>query len=65
MKYFFPVAGPEKIYPDKLGRDFDSPEDAQAYAATVATDLRLDGTYQDHAVCVTDEDGNEVAQVPV
>jgi hypothetical protein len=65
MKYFFPLVGPEKIYPDNRGLNFDNLADAQAYAATVASDLRLDVKYQDHAVCIIDEGGRDLARVAV
>jgi hypothetical protein len=64
--YFFHVIGADGAFRDEEGRSFRALEDAMAYAAVIAGELSGDGeNYQGFAVCVADEQGREVARVPI
>jgi hypothetical protein len=51
---------------DEVGRSFSSVEIAKAHAAVIATELAIEAVnYRGIAVCVIDEQGHEVARVPI
>jgi hypothetical protein len=61
-RYFFHVSKPGLI--DDVGEDFPTAAHARAQAVRVAKEL--EGTsLAGLAVCVADQDGNEIARVPI
>ena len=64
MRYFFHVACDDIRYEDDSGEDFPSVEIALAHADRIAAELRGDDP-NCHAVILADENGNEVARVPI
>ena len=65
-RYWFHAVCEDRTYRDEVGRDFGSPEEAFAHAETIAKELAADGgAYRGYAVRVLDEQGREVAFLPV
>jgi hypothetical protein len=65
-RYFFHVIGADGAFKDAEGLSFPALEDAMAYAAVIAGELSGESeNYQGFAVCVADEQGREVARVPI
>ena len=65
-RYFFHVIGVDGAFRDEEGRSFPALQDAMAYAAVIAGELSGESeNYQGFAVCVADEQGREVARVPI
>lgn len=60
-RYFFHVDN-GRTYRDESGAEFATPEDAIAYASTVAEELRRDREWQRFDMIVTDAAGNVVAR---
>jgi len=52
-------------FKDEEGEDWPSLEAARAHAVMIASELLQEGNYEGYAVSVTDEQGNEVAYVPI
>ena len=66
MRYFFHVLDGLKTITDETGTVLSGPEAARLQAAVIATELAQDGDhYQGFVVCAIDEQGNEIARVPV
>jgi hypothetical protein len=65
MRYFFHAAGKGPSYQDEDGEEFDSNEAAMAHAAVIARELAQDGSLDDFAIVVTDENGVEIGRYPV
>ena len=63
-RYFFHVSDWD-FYRDEVGRRFSDPEDAKAHAAVVARELAQDQNGEAYSVIVVDENGDEIARVPV
>jgi hypothetical protein len=63
-RYFFHVSDWD-FYRDEVGRRFPSVEDAKAHAAVVADELAQDANGEGYSVIVVDEQGTEIARVPV
>jgi len=63
-RLFFPVASGSSLR-DEVGGDYSSLEAARVHADRIASDLSMDLDYEGFAVVVTDEQGNEVAHVPI
>ena len=65
-RYFFHVIGVDGAFRDEEGRSFPALQHAMAYAAAIAGELSGESeNYQGFAVCVADEQGREVARVPI
>jgi len=66
MRYLFHVVGRERLYVDDIGEQFSSPEKAEAYAATIASELAsADNDYVGFEVQVVDGLARELARVPI
>ena len=52
-------------FKDEVGQDYSTLEATRAHAAQIAADLAKEPSYEGFVVLVTDEQGNEVAYVPV
>jgi hypothetical protein len=63
-RFFFHVKD-GNTFNDEDGENLPSIEAARAYAARIANELAQEGGYGGLAVKVTDEQGNEVAYVPL
>jgi hypothetical protein len=63
-RFFFHVIDGSTLK-DEDGENLPSIESARAHAARIANELAQEDGYGDFAVKVTDEQGNEVAYVPV
>jgi stress response protein SCP2 len=65
-RYFFHVIGAESAFRDEAGQSFKVLSDAEAHAAVIAAELSRKGeNYQGFAICVSDEEGRELARVPI
>jgi hypothetical protein len=65
VRYFFHVSD-HTTYKDAVGRSFSSVEIAIAHASVIASELAIEAEdYVGYSVCVTDDQGNEVARVPI
>jgi hypothetical protein len=62
--FFFHVTN-HSVLKDEDGEEFLTIESARAHAARIANELAQAGDYSGFAVKVTDEQGTEVAQVPI
>ena len=66
MRYFFHVMSEHTTYKDEVGRSFSNVEIAKAHATVIARELAIEAEdYVGYSVCVTDDQGNEVARVPI
>ena len=66
MRYFFHYAGDGQFHEDEVGEEFGSVEAATARAEVLAAELGADDPYYRTLVLsVTDDQGNEIARVPV
>jgi hypothetical protein len=66
VRYFFHVMSDGTAYKDEVGRSFSSAEIAKAHATVIATELAVEAeNCRGFAVCVIDEQGHEVARVPI
>ena len=65
MQYFFHVTDGTSMLKDEEGQNFSSLDDAKAKAMGIASELAHDETYRWWVLCVTDEQGNEVARVAI
>jgi hypothetical protein len=64
--FFFHVIGADSAFRDEAGQSFLALPDAEAHAAVIAAELSRKGeNYQGCAVCVFDEEGRELARVPI
>jgi hypothetical protein len=63
-RFFFHVTN-GSTFKDEVGGLYFSLEAARAHAARIASDLSRDRDYDGFAVTVMDEQGNEVARVPI
>jgi hypothetical protein len=64
--YFFPIRCKNLSIDDAQGQRFSTLDEAKAHAAVIAGELAQDGkAYQDCAVCVLNETGQEVARLPI
>jgi hypothetical protein len=64
--YFFHVVNDVRVFKDEAGQDFLSVDEARAHAVRIASELATEGEdYRLFVVCVVDDQGNEVARVPV
>ena len=65
-RYFFHVMSNHTAYKDEVGRSFSDVEIARAHAIVIARELAIEAEkYVGISVCVTDDQGNEVARVPI
>jgi len=66
MKYFFPIIGGGRYYPDEAGEHFDDLAAAKEYAARLAEDLAYgDDALRGYVICILDDCNNEVARLRV
>jgi len=67
LRYFFDISDGHSVYEDDAGQTFDSPDEARAAASVIAAELPLDseGQYRGFFVYVTDDDGNDIARIPI
>ena len=66
MRYFFHVISDRTPYKDEAGRSFSDFKIATANATVIARELAIEGEdYVGFSICVTDDQGNEVARVPI
>jgi hypothetical protein len=63
-RYYFHVRNGE-IYSDDKGTYFLSDEEAIAYASRVAHELSDEGEWGGYSIAITDENGAEIACLPV
>jgi hypothetical protein len=63
-RFFFHVLD-GSAFKDEDGEELPSAESARAHAARIAKELAQGGKYGGFAVKVLDEQGNEVAYVPI
>jgi hypothetical protein len=64
-RFFFHVTNGIACIEDDDGDDCSSLEDAESLASRIAGDLSTERDYDGFTVVVTDEQGNEVARVPI
>jgi Domain of unknown function (DUF6894) len=65
VRYFFHVKGDSSAYADDDGRPFASPEGARLHAAVIAGELAAEEDWNGFSVHVLDEQGTEIARVPI
>ena len=65
VRYYFYVTNGERTFKDEDGRAFASSADAEAHAVIVATELAATEGWQGFSVIVENEEGHEVALVPI
>jgi CRP/FNR family cyclic AMP-dependent transcriptional regulator len=65
VRYFFHVTGDASRLQDEVGRSCSGAEDAKAHAAVVADELAEDAGWEGFSVLVLDENGSEVARLPI
>ena len=65
VRYYFYVTNGERTFKDEDGRAFASSADAEAHAVIVATELAATEGWQGFSVVVENEEGHEVARVPI
>jgi hypothetical protein len=63
-RFFFHVKD-GNTFKDEEGEDWPSLEAARAHAVVIASELLREGNYEGYAISVTDEQGNEVAYLPI
>jgi hypothetical protein len=63
-RFFFHVSD-GSTFKDEDGEDFPGIASARAHAARIAHELAEAGDYRGFAIKVTDEQGNEVAYIPI
>jgi hypothetical protein len=62
----FEVSDGISVFEDDQGQTFATLDDAKAAASVLAAELAADpGRYRGFEIYVTDEDGNDVARVPI
>jgi hypothetical protein len=65
VRYFFHVMN-HTAYKDEVGRSFSDVGIAIAHATVIARELAIEAEhYVGFSVCVTDDQGNEMARVPI
>jgi hypothetical protein len=65
-RYFFHVTSAQRTYPDEVGQEFASLDDARRHAEVIAAELaRADNSYRGFEVCILDSQGAEVTRVPI
>ena len=64
-RFFFHVTKGNARIDDDDGDDCSSLEDAESLASRIASDLSTERDYDGFIVVVVDEQGNEVARVPI
>ena len=66
MLYFFHVSGDGKTFEDETGTVLPDAGTARLHASVIAAELAQDGEeYRGFQVYAVDEDGNEIARMPV
>ena len=66
-RFFFHVKNDSTFFKEEEeeGENYPNLETARAHAAKIASELAKETGYEGFAVSVTDEQGNEVAYVPI
>jgi hypothetical protein len=66
LRYFFHISGDGKTFEDDTGAILPDAETARLHASVIAAELAQGGDeYYGFDVCAVDEDGNEIARMPV
>jgi hypothetical protein len=66
MRYFYHVSGDGKTFEDETGIVLPDAKAARLHASVIAAELAQDGDeYHGFDVYAVDEDGNEIARMPV
>lgn len=66
LRYFFHISGDEKMFEDETGAILPDAGTARLHASVIAAELAQGGDeYHGFDVCAVDEDGNEIARMPV
>ncbi|WP_456739088.1 DUF6894 family protein [Bradyrhizobium sp. USDA 4471] len=66
MRYFFHISSDGMAFEDETGTVLPDAEAAILYASVIAAELAQDGhEYHGFDVCAVDNDGNEIARIPV
>lgn len=66
MRYFFHISSDGMTFEDETGTVLPGAETARLHASVIAAELAQDGDeYHGFDVCAVDEDGNEIARMPV
>ena len=66
MRYFFHVKNRGKSRHDGVGRRSININNAKAHAAVIANEFAIEAeNYDGYSVCAVDENGTEVARVPI
>ncbi len=66
MRYFFHVKNHGKVCHDGVGRRFININNAKSHAAVIANEFAIEAeNYEGYSVCAVDENGNEIARVPI
>jgi hypothetical protein len=64
MRFYFTIKD-GRTYPDETGYDFTGLNEATVYANTLAGELFKEPDLRDSCIVVTDDQGLEVAKVPI
>ena len=64
-RFSFHVKNDSTFFKEEEGENYPNLETARAHAAKIASELAKETSYAGFAVSVTDEQGNEVAYVPI
>lgn len=66
LRYFFDISDGTSMFEDDHGQTFATLKEAKAAASVFAAELATDsGQYRGFEIYVTDEDGNDVARLPI
>jgi hypothetical protein len=63
-RFFFHVKN-DSAFKEEEGENYPNLETARAHAAKIASELAKETGYEGFALSVTDEQGNEVAYMPI
>jgi hypothetical protein len=64
-RYYFHITDGERTFADEVGRTFATPAAAEGHAAIIATELANDEGSEGFSVVVKNQDGHEVARMPI
>ena len=64
-RFFFHVKNDSTFKEEEEGENYPNLETARAHAAKIASELAKETGYEGFALSVTDEQGNEVAYMPI
>ena len=64
-RFFFHVKNDSTFFKEEEGENYPNLETARAHAAKIDSELAKETGYEGFALSVTDEQGNEVAYMPI